>query len=41
MAEASVIKSSHARHLTEINSDNKARRDAGNRAEPDMSVFRN
>ena len=37
-ADASVRKERHARQLMEINSDTKARRDAANQAEPDMSV---
>ena len=31
-------KERYARQLTEINSDTKARRDTGNKAEPEMSV---
>ena len=38
-ADSSVRKARHARQLTEINSDTKARRDTGNQAEPDMSVL--
>ena len=37
---ASVRKDRHAKQLTEISSDSKARRDAGNKVEPEMSVFR-
>ena len=39
-AYASVREKRHARQLAEINSDTKARRDAGNKSETDMSVLR-
>ena len=37
-ADASVRKSRHARQLTQINSNTKARGGEGNQAEPDMGV---
>ena len=37
-ADASVSKARHARQLTEIKSDTKSRSDAGNQAEPYLSV---
>ena len=37
-ADANVKKARVARKLTEIDSETKARRDAGNKALPDMSV---
>ena len=37
-ADASVRKEIHTRQLTRINSDTKARRDAGNQEQADMSV---
>ena len=39
-SDASVRKERHARQLKEINSDTKARRDVGNKLEPEMRVFR-
>ena len=39
-SDAILSKAGVARQLTEIHSDTKARRDAGNQAQPDMSVFR-
>ena len=39
-AYANVRKERHARQLNKIDSNTKARRDAGNKSEPDMSDLR-